>query len=120
MEQVIDPEWGPDLTNTFSSDADRDALRRVADAGADLSRPMSIEFHVRAPDRRSAELAATKVAALGYVPDIESDEGSDNITLYCARQMLATLENVVNAQAELNDAVSPFGAECDGWGTFGN
>jgi hypothetical protein len=42
------------------------------------------------------------------------------VSIYCAKNMLATHEGVVAAQSELNELCAPFAAECDGWTTAGN
>lgn len=108
------------MPNTNGGDADRDALQRLVDHGIDLSRPISIDFQIRVPDRQSAELAQGKAATLGFDTDLDFDDEAGEGTLYCTRRMLATYENMVGTQAQLNEAMAPFGAECDGWGTFGD
>lgn len=40
---------------TYPNDADGDALRRVAGAGSDMSKPMDIDFAVAAPDEDARE-----------------------------------------------------------------
>jgi regulator of RNase E activity RraB len=106
-------------TTEYPDDADGDALRRVAGDGADMSRPMVIEFTVDAPDETAASVVAERVSARGYIPSIYRDEDG-SITVCCAKRMLATYRGVVDAQAEINALCTPLGANCDGWGTWGN
>jgi hypothetical protein len=108
------------MTSPEPDDADREALQRLADSGADLSRPFPIDFAVWVPDAGSANRAAAIVAELGYATDIDIDASTGAGSLYCTRNMLATYENVVQAQTELNTALAACGLECDGWGSFGN
>ena len=42
----------------YPNDADGDALRRVAGSGADMSRPMTIDFSVASPNREAADQVA--------------------------------------------------------------
>jgi hypothetical protein len=104
----------------YPDDDDGEVLRQVAAAGADMSKPMRIDFTIDVPDGERARSLAERIAALGYEPSVFVDDESGAISLYCARVMLATHEGVVAAQAELNSLCIPFGAECDGWLTAGN
>jgi hypothetical protein len=122
------PAWssGPstspldDMSTSYPNDADGDALRNVAESGADMSLPMVIDFSVEVPDERTARRVAEVVAAHGFDPSISEDDDSDSWSVYCSKSMLATYEGVVAVQVELNELLSPHGGICDGWGTFGN
>src|SRR5687768_722958 len=96
----------------FPDDDDGDALRLVAEHGADMSIPMKIEFTIDVPDLERAHALAEQIASRGYNPDIFVDDESGSISLYCARTMLATYDGVVAAQGELNELCAPFGANC--------
>jgi hypothetical protein len=104
----------------YPNDDDGDALRLVAEHGADMSQPMKIEFSIDVPDVERARSLAESTAALGYIPDIFVDDETGSVSIYCAKTMLATHEGVVAAQSELNEICVPFAAECDGWITAGN
>ena len=104
----------------YPQDADGDALRKVAAHGADMSRPMIIDFSVDASNEEVATSVASLVTSRGYDPKIYHDDESGNWSVYCSRSMLATYEGVVAAQDELNALLQSLGAVCDGWGTFGN
>jgi hypothetical protein len=108
------------MTSSFPNDADGDALRRVVEAGADMSQPMTIDFSIEAPDERSARRIAELVATRGFDPSISEDEDAETWSVYCSKSMLATYDGVVSVQSELNELVEPHGGCCDGWGTFGN
>jgi regulator of RNase E activity RraB len=104
----------------YPDDADGEALQRVADNGSDMSKPMSIEFAVVVPDMAKARAIAELVSSHGYRPDINVDDETGAVAVYCAKTMLATYEGVVSGQAELTHLCEPFGAICDSWGTYGN
>jgi hypothetical protein len=106
--------------NYYPDDDDGDALRRVAEDGADMSRPMEIEFSIDVSDVERARLLAERIAALGYIPDIYVDDETGSVSIYCAKTMIATHDGVVAAQSELNEVCVPFAAVCDGWITAGN
>jgi hypothetical protein len=104
----------------YPDDADGDALRKVVEAGADMSSPMVIDFSVDAPDERIARIIAELASAHGFDPSISCDEDRGSWTVSCSKSMLATYEGVVAVQAQLNELLQPHGGVCDGWGTFGN
>ncbi len=108
------------MSSSYPNDADGDALRNVAEDGADMSLPMVIDFSVEVPDETSARRVAEIVAAHGFDPSISDHDDSDSWSVYCSKSMLATYEGVVAVQLELNELSSPHGGTCDGWGTFGN
>lgn len=103
----------------FPDDADGDALRRTAEL-ADMSKPMAIDFMVAVPDRAAGERVVRLASQRGYAATVEQDEESGEWTCYCTRRMLATYENVVGAQRELDELSAGAGGHSDGWGTFGN
>lgn len=103
----------------FPDDADGDALRRIAEAGADMSRPMRVEFQVDASSRCDAEAIERLATARGYdAHTFEDDDGS--LCVILAVLMVANYEGVVSRQAEITDFVRSFGTHCDSWGTWGN
>ena len=112
--------WLDDMPSSYPNDADGDALRNVAESGADMSRPMVIDFSVEVPDELTARRVAEVVAAHGFDPSISEDDDSHSWSVHCSKSMLATYEGVVAVQVELNELLSPHGGVCEGWGTFGN
>jgi hypothetical protein len=109
--------------DSFPGDADGDALRRVVDAGSDLSRPMFIDFQVAMPDEASANGLANVARTLGYRTTVYVDESpGDRLpwTCECSTRMLAMYEGVIAIQDELAEISTPFRRRPDGWGTFGN
>jgi hypothetical protein len=75
---------------SYPDDADGDALQKVVDAGADMSRPMTIDFSVAAPSEAVAKRAFELAGSLGYVPSLSRDSEGGGWSVYCARLMLAT------------------------------
>src|SRR5688572_11898716 len=105
----------------FPNDADGDALRRIAEDGSDMSRPMLINFHVAVPDEQSAQALGEVACKLGYRVELyESSECTLPFTCECSTRMLATYQGVMAIQEELAALSKPFGGIPDGWGTFGN
>jgi len=104
----------------YPADADGDALRRVAEDGADMSSPMIIDYSVTAPDEHTARAIAALAEAHGFDPSLSDAGGSGTWNVYCSKSMLATYDGVVGTQAALNALVSAHGGRCDGWASFGN
>jgi hypothetical protein len=109
----------------YPNDADGNALRFVAENGADMSRPMLVDFMIAVTSSAAGESIAHAVGALGYdtkvVRDTDDDgQEEDTWTVYCSQMMLLDYETVIAAQAELDRVSAPFGGYSHGWGTFGN
>ncbi len=108
------------MRTLYPDDDDGDVLKKVEAHGADMSKPMRIEFSIDVPDVERARSLSERIAAHGYEPDIFINDEDGTVSIYCARTMLATHEGVVAAQAELNVLCVTFAAICDGWITAGN
>jgi hypothetical protein len=108
------------MSETYPDDADGDALRRVASTGADMSRPMEIDFVVAVPGREAGEAVAQIAARSGYRTELVHDEEDDAWDCHCNKKVLPTYEEVIAAQRELDELCQPFGGYVDGWGTFGS
>jgi signal recognition particle subunit SEC65 len=109
------------MADGFPNDADGDALRRIADLGSDLSRPMFVNFQVAVPDEESAKELAAVARKLGYrVSVYDSSDCALPWTSECSTRMVVTYESVLAIQDELAEISRPFGGFPDGWGTFGN
>lgn len=105
----------------FPADADGDALRRLANDGSDMSKPMRIDFQVAVPDEKSANTLAEMCYELGYrVKVYESSECSLPWTCECSTRMLATYEGINAIERELEELAESVGGYPDGWGSFGN
>ncbi len=108
------------MCDNYPNDADRDALRRVASMGADMSRPMDIDFFVAVPDQQAGDSVARLASGRGYRTQVVHDEEDDAWDCYCTKTMFATYDGVVEVQRELDELSRPFDGRCDGWGTPGN
>ena len=109
------------MADDFPHDADGEALRRIAEDGSNLSKPMFINFQVVVPDEESAKGLASIAGKLGYHVSIyESPDCDLPWTCECSSRMLATYETVIAIQEELAEISVQFGGHPDGWGTFGN
>jgi hypothetical protein len=109
------------MTENWPNDADGDALRRLADTGSDLSKPMFVDFQVALSNEVSANGLAAVAAALGYrVKVYDSPECKLPWTCECSTRMVASYDAVIAIQEELSEISKPFGGIPDGWGSFGN
>ena len=106
--------------NNFPDNADGDALRRLAESGADMTSPMVIDFAVAIPDESTGKAIALKAIEIGYKTSVDQDSESSEWTCHCSKAMFATYEDVLNCQLELDKIAVAFGGFVDGWGAFGN
>lgn len=105
----------------YPNDADGDALRRVAADGSDMTKPMSVDFHVSVPSRQNAEAVVSAAGQLGFATRIwDYEEGDEDWTAECTKTMIATYKAVVETQRSLTELAGPHGGSCNEWGTLGN
>lgn len=107
------------MATDYPNDADGDALRRVASHNNMLA-PMTVDFHVSAPDEATANKIAQAAYELGYRCRIYDSEIDSAWTCQCSSRMLLTYDAVIAIQKELDQVAIPFGGHIDGWGSFGN
>jgi regulator of RNase E activity RraB len=105
---------------SLPNDSDAAALRRLTDSGSDLSRPMTIDFQIAAPDEPTARSIAAAAEKLSYRTSATKDDGRDQWTVNCTTRMVLNYDSARAIQAELHQLAKPLGGWIDGWGTFGN
>ena len=104
----------------YPDDSDGDALRSVEQHGSNMDEPMKNEFSIDVPDKTAGIAVAERAATLGYEPNLYFDDESARWSVYCGKHMIATYENVVHGQLELNEIAVEHDSRCDGWVTSGN
>ncbi len=108
------------MIDKLPHDADGDALRRLVATGSDLSKEMELDFTGDVPDSDRGSAFAEEAKRMGFRTHIYQDDESRAWSCNCTRTMIPALGEIVAIQAQLNDLGRPFGATCDGWGSFGN
>lgn len=119
----------------FPDDADGQALARLAQSGVDMTKPISFDFMVAAPDEATAEAIGKSLQAAGYDVELEYDEGepiedrgdSDDDgefgpswTIYVTISMVPKHSEILRVQQELDALAAQFGGHSDGWGAWSN
>ena len=66
-------------------DATRAALKRIAEDGSDLTRPLEMDFFVTVLDESSGRAVASRAAALGFETRVEQDPETGEWTFGNAR-----------------------------------
>src|SRR5687767_13580249 len=93
--------------NSIPNDENGDVLRRMAEAGMDLSKECSIDFAHRAPDEESANAFAEHAARLGFAveifePDEEAlDDGETDWDVICTQEMKPTHAEITRIESQL-------------------
>ncbi len=105
---------------SIPNDADGDAMRRVIADGADLTRPMRIDFQIDCPDLASARAIGARVPRDEFEISVYQNSEHTRATCECSRDMLLEHSELVRIQARLSSIARPFGGSCAAWGTFGN
>ncbi len=68
--------------------------------GSDLSKPMSIDFHIAVPSARVGELVTDEAKKLGFKTEVVKDE-SGGFTTWCTKNTVLTYQAVVDVQSQL-------------------
>ena len=101
----------------YPNDANGDALRRMENAGDDLSRPRNVDFTVVFPSSDAANKFATKLRELDYAVSVESSETEEfPWDVVVVNHMLPTYEGIAAFEDLLQRVASSFGGHNDGWG----
>ena len=100
------------------NDANGDALRRMEDAGDDLTRPRNIDFTVVFPDEDGAKQFANELHARGYETSVEFTKADEEFPwdVVVVKHMIPTHEGIGAFENLLEHAASSFGGHNDGWG----
>ena len=105
---------------SLPDDATGGALRRFAETGSDLSKPMEIEFFVAVPSKNVGNQVAPKAKDLGFKVSLEQDDESKEWICYCVKTLVPEYDEVVSLERQLTSIAMPFGGYADGFGSFGN
>lgn len=100
------------------SDATGDALRRLRDDGADLSKPHEIAFYLGAPDEEAGMSIMTAAAEEGFEVSLNKDDAGSEWTCCCTRMVLPGYHEITQIEARLDALAGRFGGKADGWGAF--
>jgi hypothetical protein len=96
---------------------DRETLRRLEAAGADLSRPLDVEFFVHLPGPTQARSLADELRAEGYDTEVVEAAGPDDPWAVVARsRFVATERELASVRSGLSGRAARHGGHVDGWG----
>ena len=109
-----------EIIMNIPNDADGDAMQRVIEGGADVTRPMVVDFQIDCPDVAGAEAIGAKVPGGEFAVRIYQDPEDGAVTCECSREMLLDHSELIRIQRQLTEIAEPFGGWCESWGTFGN
>jgi hypothetical protein len=104
---------------SYPKDANGDALRRMEEAGDDVTRPRNIDFTVVFPNKDAAEKVADQFRAHGHAVSIEFTETDEEFPwdVVVVKHMIPTHEGISAFEDSLQRVASLFGGHNDGWGS---
>ena len=105
--------------NDYPNDADGDTLRRIANDGVDMTKPLMVEFHVSVPDAEEAQKIERLIGNVGFCCKRNYDDIDNEWLVICSKEMVPSYENVVSTQKMLAELVSAQDAQLAGWGALG-
>ena len=97
--------------------ATRDALARMRNDGADLSKVHDVDFHVAIETESGAESVATEARRHDFATKVVAeDEGG--FTVWCTKSFVPTEPAISEFEELLDEIARPHGGFSDGWGAF--
>ncbi len=104
----------------YPNDANGDALRRMEEAGDDLTRPRNIDFTVVFPNEDSAEKFANHFRTSGHAASVEFTGINEEFPwdVVVAKHMVPTYEGIGAFEDTLQHVANSFGGHNDGWGSL--
>jgi len=101
---------------TFPDDENGDVLRRMQDAGDDLSKPRIIDFCFVFPDRKNALEFATIVNEREFEVCISHYDERKMWQAIVKHYMAPTHAAITALEVDLSRRAQSVGGEADGWG----
>jgi regulator of RNase E activity RraB len=98
---------------------DEAVVRSLANAGADLSKPHSLEHHFVCPNRAAAEPVVAWGLAQGYRPSSVSErkfDGRAYAYFDLVKSTVPTMANISSQTSAMLEIAARHGVEYDGWG----
>lgn len=105
---------------TIPHDETGAAIRQWAMEGSDITKPMKIDFFVALPSQSSGSSFASDKELAGFIVSVEEDADTKKWTCYCTKVIVPTYSNIVEIERQLAAVAARYGAELDGFGSFGN
>jgi hypothetical protein len=100
----------------FSADENGQVLRRLFEAGDDLSAPRDVDFSVVFPDEACAAAFVGLARGRGLTAELGDDVPGD-VTV--SRRMIPDHAGLAAFETELEVLAAPLGGCNDGWGCWG-
>jgi len=104
----------------YPDDENGDVLRRMEEAGDDLTLPRDIDFTVVFPTADGAEQFAQRFRSLGYVASVEFAEVVEHLPweVVVVNHMEPSHTEIGDFEDKLLSAAEPLGGCNDGWGSL--
>jgi len=102
----------------FPNDSTGDALRRLQDDGADLSKPHEIDFHIAVPDWGAGQFVMNAAMQMGFVVNLNKNAENDEWTCSCSKTMIPGHAAISRIETVLDAVAQKVGGRFDGWGAF--
>jgi regulator of RNase E activity RraB len=95
-------------------------LKALANAGANLAKPHTIEHHVYCDSIADVELVKQRGLNLGYEIMHDESRNRDGMPVWSfdlAKKCTPTIENIESQALEIQQIIHGIRAKYDGWGT---
>mgnify|MGYP002631190334 FL=1 len=112
------------MTTSYPDDADGDVLGAMAESGIDMTKPVTIEFIVDAPNEQKAKSIEADAAAVGYpaIAEFEDGDPEEGIepgwVVSIEVEMAPAYQPIVDLQKKLQGFAEAHGGQVDGWGAM--
>jgi hypothetical protein len=106
------------LRLSSSADPDRQVVKSLRNAGADLTKPHAVDFFLYLPDEAKAKVAADRATRDGDSVSVapSAADGDSRWVCQLTRRMVPELNAIRSVNRELTAIATDLGGIYDGWG----
>lgn len=109
------------MNNTdFPDDADGQAIRRIAEAGSDLTKPMDVDIQIMASRKNDANNAELRLLSNDFSVRKYFHEDTQDWDVVGTKSLVLTYTDIIRLQQEVANFLSGLDCVVDGWGSSGN
>ena len=98
-----------------SPEADRQTLRALREAGADLAKATEVNYYMYFPSREAADLAATEVSTSDFSAVVREGAQGDAWLCLATARMVPSESAILACSARFLGIAQALGGEYDGW-----
>lgn len=98
-------------------DRDLAVLKKLKEAGSNLSKPHPVEFFLYFPSEQAAAQAEKQIRAEGFDVSVELGADKQNWLCLVRKEMVPVHQEILRIRARFEELATSLNGQYDGWGT---